>query len=188
MGLVLKNFEWKTFCFLVRSDCVGDESLTDAIALFDFRDEFRDLKMVLEKPTDHTKEFDSADALFVAYQSRASALPTNASAWPMDLPTMFYDALPPDIRDLMKDNSSYNKAVTIACEDRAAPPAHLFSVVAQTTTYAWNASAIDGTDIICSVAAVLASGSLLLRLSFGEREQQTKDRCEQGGWVLSSNR
>jgi len=39
-----------------------------------------------------------------------------------------------------------------------------------------------------SLSVVLASGSLLLRLSFGEREQQTKDRCEQGGWVLSSNR
>ena len=47
-----------------------------------------------------------------------------------------------------------NKAVTIACEDRAAQPSHLFSVVAQTTAYAWNASAIDGTDIIRSVAAV----------------------------------
>ena len=47
-----------------------------------------------------------------------------------------------------------NKAVMIACQDRAAPPSHLFSVVAQTTAYAWNASAIDGTDIIRSVAAV----------------------------------
>jgi hypothetical protein len=47
-----------------------------------------------------------------------------------------------------------NKAVTIACENRAAPPSHMFPAVAQTTAYAWNASAIDGTDIIRSVAAV----------------------------------
>ena len=47
-----------------------------------------------------------------------------------------------------------NKALTIAATDRASPPAKLFIPVAQTTAYAWNASAIDGTNISRSVAAV----------------------------------
>ena len=104
----LKEFEWKLFCCLVRADYVGDESLTDANALYDFRDEFRDLKMVMDTaPVDRNKEFDSVDALYVAFQSRIPALPEDARTWPMDLPTMFYDALPSDLRDTMKNTQSY---------------------------------------------------------------------------------
>ena len=104
----LKNFEWKLFCCLVRADYVGDDSLTESNSLFDFRDDFRDLKMVINKvPVDRQKEFDSVDALYVAYQARIPALPENARAWPMDLPTMFYDALPSELRDTMKNTQAY---------------------------------------------------------------------------------
>ena len=58
-------------------------------------------------PVDRNKEFDSVDALFVTFQSRVTALPSDARTWPMDLPTMFYDALPSDLRDTMKNTQSY---------------------------------------------------------------------------------
>ena len=47
-----------------------------------------------------------------------------------------------------------NKAVTIAAADRKVPPSKIFIETAQCTAYAWNSSAIDGTDIIRSVAAL----------------------------------
>ena len=77
----LKDFEWKLFCCLVRADYVGEDSLTESNSLFNFRNDFRDLKMVVDRaPADRQKEFGSVDVLYVAYQARIPALPEKARA------------------------------------------------------------------------------------------------------------